>query len=330
MKLAWRVAKHLSEPRSFTIAEIAEGLDVSRLVVNRAARTLETIGLDVQYEEGKSLQLHDPIEWLDEDAILAAIDDSAKPAIGSFDVVEEVSSTNERLLSQGPVAAGKMTVCFSEYQSGGRGRRGRKWQSPPGAGLYLSLGWLFESQPKQLPALGLAAGLTIREALLDAGASDIMVKWPNDLTWHDKKLGGVLSEMRSDGDGPAFVVLGIGINFRLPRKTGDGIVAAGGLVPTDLVEIFDGQVPGKNALAASLVERLVTMFRRFTADGFSAFADDWPQADSLADRFVNVRGWGGNFSGTARGIDEDGQLQVENRGETRSVVAGDVTVRPEQ
>ena len=329
MKLAWRVAKHLGDGRHYSIGDIAEALDVSRLVVNRAAKALDLAGLDVHYEEGKSLQLREPVEWLDSDAILAAVDPPAQGVLQSFDVVDEVSSTNERLISLGAPEAGKASVCFAEYQSGGRGRRGRKWQSPPGAGLYLSLGWLFEVQPQHLAALGLAAGLTMRQTLLAAGAEDIMLKWPNDLTWHDKKLGGVLSELRSDGNGPAFVVLGVGINHRLPKRTGDGIIAGGGLVPTDLSEVFDGDPPGRNSLAGALVVTLLDMLQRFSKEGFAPWKEGWAEADALADRHVRVSGWGGNFSGTAKGIDDDGALVVDTRGEIRTVVAGDVTVRPE-
>ncbi|MGI9265405.1 MAG: biotin--[acetyl-CoA-carboxylase] ligase [Gammaproteobacteria bacterium] len=329
MKLAWRVAKFLADGRHYSIGDIAEGLDVSRLVVNRAARALDDAGLDVHYEEGKSLQLRDPVEWLDSDLILAEIGAPAQAIMESFDVVEEVSSTNERLISRGPPEAGKVTVCLSEYQSGGRGRRGRKWQSPPGAGIYLSLGWLFESQPQQLAALGLVAGLTMRQTLLDAGASDIMLKWPNDLTCNDDKLGGVLSELRSDGNGPAFVVLGVGVNFRLPKRTRDGIIKAGGLVPTDLAEVFGSEAPGRNQIAGKLTGDLIETLQRFDSDGFAPWQADWAEADCLIDRFVRVSGWGGNFSGTAKGIDEDGALRIDVRGEMRSVVAGDVTVRPE-
>jgi BirA family biotin operon repressor/biotin-[acetyl-CoA-carboxylase] ligase len=329
MKLAWRVAKHLGDGRHYSIGDIAESLDVSRLVVNRAAKALDLAGLDVHYEEGKSLQLREPVEWLDKDAIVATIGGPVGDALQSLDVVDEVSSTNERLISQGPPESGKVSVCFAEFQSGGRGRRGRKWQSPPGAGIYLSLGWLFDSQPQHLAALGLAAGLTMRQTLLAAGAEDIMVKWPNDLTCNDRKLGGVLSELRSDGSGPAFVVLGVGINHRLPKRTRDGIIAAGGLVPTDLSEIFDGDPPGRNSLAGTLVIALVDMLQRFGKEGFAPWQEGWAEADALADRHVRVSGWGGNFSGTAKGIDNDGALLVDTRGEMRSVVAGDVTVRPE-
>lgn len=329
MKLAWRVAKYLADGRHYTIGDIAEGLDVSRLVVNRAARSLDDAGLDVLYEEGKSLQLREAVEWLDSDAILAETGAQAQSIMESFDVVEEVSSTNERLISKGPPEAGKVNVCLSEYQSGGRGRRGRKWQSPPGAGIYLSLGWLFESQPQQLAALGLAAGLTMRQTLLDEGATDIMLKWPNDLTRNDKKLGGVLSEMRSDGNGPAFVVLGVGVNFRLPERTRDGVIKAGGLVPTDLVEVFAGEPPGRNRIAGKLTGDLIATLQGFDSGGFAPWQAGWAEADGLIDRLVRVSGWGGNFSGIAKGIDEDGALLIDVRGEMRTVVAGDVTVRPE-
>ena len=106
---------------------------------------------------------------------------------------------NRRLLDEGPPASGQLRVSIAEHQTAGRGRRGRRWQSPPGGGIWLSVSWLFDRQPPELTALGLAAGLAVRRALVGAGIGGVMLKWPNDLVHGDRKLGGVLAELREIG-----------------------------------------------------------------------------------------------------------------------------------
>ena len=99
-------------------------------------------------------------------------------------------------------------VCLAEEQTNGRGRNGNRWQSPAAENIYLSFSWLFESQPKHLPLISLWVGVAVARAVETLGVKDHGIKWPNDLYWLNKKVGGILIETSSASSG---VIVGIGI-----------------------------------------------------------------------------------------------------------------------
>src|SRR5690606_15933943 len=122
-----------------------------------------------------------------------------------------------RYLLERPAPGGTLAACIAEYQTGGRGRRGRSWRMPLGAGLCLSLGWQFERIPPELAALTLAVGVVVRRVLAETAAIELRLKWPNDLVWDERKLGGILLEMSAEAHGGCHVVIGVGLNVDVPR-----------------------------------------------------------------------------------------------------------------
>lgn len=179
-----------------------------------------------------------------------------------------------------------------------------------------------------MTALGLAAGLAVRRALLANGVPDVGLKWPNDLTVNGSKLGGVLVDLRAEGNGPAFVVVGVGVNCRIAPVMREGIEAGGGLPVTDLAEVCgEEEMPGRNVLAGSIIGELGRLLRDYEAGGFEPWRAEWEAADVLAGKFVRVEVGDGEMNGTARGIDPEGALLVETGSCLKRVIAGDVSVR---
>ena len=131
---------------------------------------------------------------LDADAILGGLGEFASHRIEEFETFAEIESTNSYLLQQPAPSPGRVRVALTDNQTAGRGRHGRTWQSPPGSGLCLSMGYTFARQPSNLPALTLAIGLGVTEALSEVGVHGVLLKWPNDLMADDGKLGGILTE----------------------------------------------------------------------------------------------------------------------------------------
>lgn len=331
MKLAWRLARVLGDGLFHSGATLASEFDVSRTVVWRAIHALESAGLEIHSVTGKGYRLAEPVDWLDEDALEAALPAACRERLATLEMHDETDSTNRRLLDEGPPETGRMRVSIAEHQTGGRGRRGRRWQSPPGGGIWLSVSWLFDRQPPELTALGLAAGLAVRRALAGAGIGGVMLKWPNDLVYGDRKLGGLLAELRAESQGPAFVVLGAGVNWQIPRVLRDGIAQDGGLPVTDVTELCrtaGSERPARTSVAAAMVAGLGELLAGYETAGFQGWRDDWSEADSLRDRPVRVEAGGGSLAGTARGVDRDGALLVETPGGRQRVIAGDVSVRP--
>src|SRR5687768_14521915 len=122
-------------------------------------------------------------------------------------VVERCTSTNDLALkAQSPV------LVAAEEQTAGRGRRGRRWHSAPGAGVTFSLGRRIRRPVRELAALSLVAGVAAVRALRAMGVDNACLKWPNDLVVDGAKLGGILVETRT-----GIAVIGIGINCRRNR-----------------------------------------------------------------------------------------------------------------
>ncbi len=111
--------------------------------------------------------------------------------------------------------------CSRNIKPAGRGRRGRAWLAPPGGSICLSLSWTFREVPADLSALGLVVGVCKLRALRELGIAAAKLKWPNDILVDDRKLGGILIELRAESDGPVYVVIGIGLNVAPGRTSAD-------------------------------------------------------------------------------------------------------------
>jgi BirA family biotin operon repressor/biotin-[acetyl-CoA-carboxylase] ligase len=165
----------------------------------------------------------------------------------------------------------------------------------------------------------------VLRALGRLGFADLALKWPNDIVHRERKLGGILIDLRGEAAGPAYVVVGVGINLRLPAATLDTLRAEG-LDVTDLASV--GVAPGRNVIAAALVNELALALEEFGARGMDAFADEWRRADALAGRPVRVFQGEQMHEGMACGVDADGALLLDADGGRRRVLSGEVSVRP--
>ena len=243
-------------------------------------------------------------------------------------IADEVESTNDALLGADDLPAGRFDACLAEFQSRGRGRRGRSWLAPFGSGLCLSVNWRFEESPAQLSALPLAIGVAIRRALRDCGVAGTALKWPNDLLFRDRKLGGVLVEMLVESAGPAYAVVGVGLNFSLPDTVRRAIRETG-IDVASLDEAGTGaEALQRSKVAAALLGRLCESLEEFDQRGFGPFQEEWSEADALRGRPVRVHQGEEAREGVACGIDLDGALLVEIDGRVARFVAGDVSLRP--
>lgn len=327
MELAWRLARRLSDAGFVSGQALAAEFGVSRGAIWKAARLLSDRGLPVQAVRGRGYRLPAPVEWLSRPRVEAAIPEPWRRAVADLALLFETDSTNARLFSGPPPQPGRAFVCLAEFQTRGRGRRGRSWLMPPGSGIGLSVAWQFERPPAGLSALGPAAGLAARRALRDLGFEAPGLKWPNDLVWAGGKLGGVLVELRAEGHGPAQVVVGVGINDRLRPGLADVILRSGGQQPVDLATMAGERRPGRNRVAGAVIGRLIELFETSAGQGVDRMCGDWTEADVLAGHPVRVRLDDGDLVGVARGIAPDGALLLDTGEQVRRLTAGDVSVR---
>lgn len=255
------------------------------------------------------------MERLEESAIRDELPPGASEALASLVVLETVDSTNRYLLDAAAPPGARLRACVAGAQTAGRGRRGRRWVSPPGANLYLSVSRTFAGGPDRVQGLSLAVGVAVAEALAGLGVTDLALKWPNDIQIGGRKLGGILVEL--SGRDRLLVVIGVGINVAMP----EGAARAIDQPWTDLAA--RGVEPARNRLAARVLARVVAAVESFDRDGFEAFREGWARLDGLRDTRVAVHDGSGIVEGIARGVDATGALLLEVAGERRRIVSGD-------
>ena len=268
-----------------------------------------------------------PPDLLDPDRIRARIGADVLQHITRLEVFAELDSTNAWLLAAPAPAPGNLTVALAEFQRAGRGRWGRTWSMPPRSGIALSVGWSFAEAPGYLPALSLATGVVARQAIKAASGRAPALKWPNDLVWADRKLGGILVETSSRPGGSCHVVVGLGLNVSIDNETLWNLGERPGSA-IDLAMMTAGRPPPRNELAARLIEGCFEMFGTFERSGFEAYAVAFREADYLKRRPVTVSDGPNRLSGTAEGVDSNGALILMTGNGRRRIVTGDVTVRP--
>ena len=307
--------------------QLARRLRISRGGVWKLVHTLEALGVQIQSLARQGYKLPYAVNLLDADEILESIDAAARERIARIEVLLTVDSTNRHVYESNVVAPGRAHLCLAEIQSAGRGRRGRSWLAPFGSGICMSLGWQFEDAPPTFSALSLAVGIAAVRALRRFGASDVGLKWPNDLVWKNRKLGGILIEMRGESGGPATVVIGIGLNMHMPSDTRLALAEQQAALIADVHEILRDRTPTRNALAAAIAEEFIAMLELFAVEGFQPFIEEWQKLDVLMHAPIKVMQGAQTITGIATGVDREGALLVDVDGESRRFMSGEVSVR---
>jgi BirA family biotin operon repressor/biotin-[acetyl-CoA-carboxylase] ligase len=324
--LVARVFSALADGEFHSGERLAGELGVSRGAIWKAVSSLRDLGATLHAVPNRGYRLRSGSDALDASRIKALLPAAARGHVHSIEAAWTVDSTNSVLLARPNPQPGVCEVFLAEYQTAGRGRRGRSWVAPPGGSICLSLSWTFREVPPDLAALGLAVGVCGLRALQQLGLGKVALKWPNDILADDKKLAGILIELRAESDGPACVIIGIGVNVALGSALLQKIGEMGGASATDLVTAGLIQ-PSRNALAAALVSQIVPGLLAFEKEGLRPFVEEWRSVDALRSRQIDVHTQEGVTRGLARGIDIHGALVVETLQGIRRFVSGEVTVR---
>lgn len=218
----------------------------------------------------------------------------------------------------------QLILCCAEEQTAGRGRFGRQWNSPFGENIYFSGRWRLAGHLKQLSGLSLVVGLAIIESVKKHTINEaILIKWPNDLFWQDKKLGGILIELNGELHGTIDITIGIGLNVNTSSTTSH-------LSDKPWCSLLDitGISFDRNALIADLIVILNHYLDQFLKLGFETFKSAWEKVDYLKNQWITVSNPNGKLSGYAQGVNEQGLLCLkDNQGTMHYVSAGEATLR---
>lgn len=274
-------------------------------------RYVEALGLRHHFE-GHLLRLSNPPTELDITWLRGQLGAGAEI---HYDRV--VDSTNRIALERSLTG----TSCFiAEFQSGGRGRSGRKWISPYGDNLALSVAMVVDCAVASLSGLSLAIGFGIVEALRAQKVEGISLKWPNDVLLSGSKTAGILIEVDPVTAHRTKVVVGVGVNI-------------GSFPHVDVI----GQQATRIGLASTLSRETIALItiraiersaKRFVLQGLSPIVESWREVDAYQNQEVDLLIGEDRVSGTNVGINLSGHLLIETDSGIKEFSVGDVSLRP--
>uniref|UniRef100_UPI0040472860 bifunctional biotin--[acetyl-CoA-carboxylase] ligase/biotin operon repressor BirA n=1 Tax=Shewanella sp. TaxID=50422 RepID=UPI0040472860 len=289
---------------------IAQSLSLSRAAINQHIDALKDYGVEIYSVKGKGYKLASAISLLNETELVNNIENRCF-------YFDEIHSTNTFMLEHASeLKSGD--VCVAEFQSAGRGRRGRKWLSPYGHHIYASLFWRLNKDISHASGLSLVVGCSIVKTLQDLGVEGLGVKWPNDIYLDHKKLAGILIELRQHSDVKTELIIGFGINMSMSVEQGDLIDQ-----PWSDLSVM-ANMPDKTDLLIKLHQQIKRDLVMFEQHGLELFLDRWNQNDLFINREITLLMAPNSVTGTCRGIDKNGAILLENEQGVAAVVGGEI------
>ena len=315
--------ENLADGEFHSGALLAQALGVSRMAIWKQVQALRGYGLDIISIKRKGYRLAQPLDLLDAELIRQSLDATAGSRLVTLEIALIAESTNRYLMDKLPHENIHGHVLLAEYQSAGKGSKdNRTWVSPLGGGIYLSIGWHFDTYPSSFTALSLSTGVAVVRALQRCGIEGLGLKWPNDIVSQDCKLGGILIESRGITKGHCDIVIGIGINVRIPAQEHARI----GQPYTDLSRMMT-LLPPRNRLAAAIINSTFAMLTEFSRYGFVRFIDEWRQLDHYAGKDASLVFPDRTVTGRVLGIEDNGMLTMSINGRRRQFASGELSLR---
>lgn len=315
--------KHLASGRFFSSSQLTGELGVSRTSVWNYLQALEKAGFELHAVKGKGTRLKVPLELLDEKEITSHIGIEERKLLTQLELLDICPSTNAHVAqknSLNPLKNG--TVCMAEMQTRGRGRLGKTWVSPYGQNLYISFLWNFKSDTAALSGLSLACGVAVCNALSELGIEGHGLKWPNDILWQGKKLGGILVAIQGESQGGYSAIVGVGINYHMDSKASLGIDQ-----PWVDISKIHGAV-GRNKAAGRIIEHMLGVLSAYEETGLAPYIKQWDKLDYCRGKAVQIISGKTRQQGIARGISARGELLLTSPdGEKQLVTSGEVSLR---
>jgi BirA family transcriptional regulator, biotin operon repressor / biotin---[acetyl-CoA-carboxylase] ligase len=317
--LTFLALRRLADGRFHSGEDVARSLGRSRATLSEALKRVPELGVEIFSVRGKGYRLAEPIEFLDSSLVSQGLAGSRI----RLQVVDEIESTSTRLLELAAAGAASGTCLAAEWQSAGRGRRGRSWVSSLGGSLTFSLLWRFDRGAGHLGGLSLAVGVAVARALTACGVQRVQVKWPNDVVIDLRKIAGVLVETSGEMQGPSVAVVGVGVNYKLAERVIDAIDQ-----PVTDVAHCAAALPSRSALLAALLSQLSAALEDFERRGFAGVRDAWRELHSYQGRRVRVVApREAPFDAEVTDVGPDGALIVSADGRTLALSSAEISLR---
>jgi len=317
-----KILLQLSDGTSHTGTVLAGQLSITRAAIWKHVKALQAEGVQIESNAANGYQIPGGLQLLDTAEIQSELADGVAGVV-NLQLLEKTASTNDWLLNQLQDGLKPATVCLTERQTAGRGTKGRRWLSPYGSNLYVSLYWNFSCGPVELAGLSLSMAAVVSQALVDAGANDIKIKWPNDLYTSDGKLGGILIDMVAEVTGPSHVVIGVGLNAGMPEINHN-------LIDQAVADLNDTGLSGelnRNQLTALIINAMVEGCQTFAREGFAAFRETWQAQDMVVGQQVKITSGEKIVIGEACGVNDMGALELQTDSGRLAFSSGEVSLR---
>ncbi len=321
-----KILRLLRENRGeyFSGEQISKILAVSRTAVWKHIQVLKKSGYDIESHPKRGYCLRQIPDLLRPDEIKARlITSDFGRTIYYYD---DVDSTNKKAKQLAIEGCPHGTAVIAEAQNFGKGRLSRGWFSPKYKGIWLSVVLRPPFAPSEAAKCTLMAAVAINKAIRRVSNVDCGIKWPNDILCGRKKIVGILTEISAEMDGINYLVIGQGINVNatdaeFPDELRD--------VATSLA-IECGHSVSRIDLTVAVLEELERVYNIAVNEGFASIFDEWRSMSITLGQMVDVIGVESRFAGIAKDINEFGELIVQTDEGEKTVLAGDVSIRPKQ
>jgi len=303
--------------------ELGKQLDISRTAISKHIKALSEMGLDIYSVTGKGYKLSQPLSLLSQSKIVNGL--SKRDVIPEVEVHSLIDSTNSYLLRRLPNQLSQGQVCLAEFQSAGRGRRGRQWISPFGSQIYLSMYWYLEQGLSAAMGLSLVTALAVSDAVYDLTDIQVQLKWPNDVYLDGVKLAGILIDLEGQALEPSHSVIGIGLNLNMPEEAAAKIDQKW----TDLQSHSEHKVD-RNALCSKLIHYLLKRLHQHQNEGLAIMLEEWHTQDFYLNKRVKLLTGERVTKGICRGVNGQGALMLEIDGQIKPIYGGEVSLRGDE
>src|SRR5678816_1979221 len=327
--LGFSLLRQLADGAFHSGEDLAATVGLTRARVSQLLKQAETAGLSLERVRGLGYRLTATPDFLDADQVRRSLHDIAGkgtvfPPL-DIEVVDQVGSTSTELLRRAQRRDIHGQVLAAEWQSAGRGRRGKVWTAVAGGSLTFSIGWRYEQGAGFLAGLSLAVGVAVVKALEAEGLAGVELKWPNDLVHKHLKVGGILVELNGDALGPSTVVVGVGLNVRLPTAIKRDIAQP----VSDLTAVAGRGAPpiDRNRLLARVAAELAINLAKYAEHGFAPFAAEWQRRHAYQGKPVKLLlPDGESVRGTVAGVDSTGALVLADGPRRARFLTGEISL----
>jgi len=258
---------------------------------------------------------------LSEQSIKTNLSELLLKDLDSFFIEDSTKSTNDNAKNYLKNQTGLFSIHLAEQQTSGRGRNTKKWVSPHGKNIYLSLGWKSLLNHSQLEGLSLAVATCLVAALKKFSSEELKIKWPNDLQINKKKISGILIETSESKEG-LDVVIGIGINVHMDESEGSDIDQSWGNL-----DEFPSNKVDRNKIIVSIISEMHELFKEYPKSGFKNYHQIFESHNLLKDKICKVNMDKETLEGKVLGVNEMGELLFERNGEIHHLRYGEVSIR---